>query len=504
MSHLSTSASASASDSFALFEDNLSDPPRARLLSGLREHICLTRVEDVVVLFDKLAALQSEGCWIALAAHYELGYVLEPKLSSLLKDRDVEAPLLQAWAYEQMTPLHGTTLQQWWDAELSALSPQEREAGLLSLTPSIEHAHYVDLVHRALNYIREGDCYQINLTFPMRGQFFGDPLALFERLREAQPVHYGALIRNNDKWILSRSPELFVARRNMQLECKPMKGTALRHTDAARDAEQATALRGSAKDCAENLMIVDLIRNDLGRLSPAGGVQVTQLFELETYRTIHQLTSTVLAEPVTATLLQVLRALFPCGSITGAPKIRAMQIIRELERNARGLYCGALGWIAPNGDYTLNVPIRTLHTAPGGSCRMDIGSGIVADSIAGNEYAECLSKARFATAICEEFQLIETMRFDAGDVPFALLEGHIARLARSAKELVFNFDEKKAREQIDRFASQLEPHTQRVRLLLARNGDISLNAAALNEMSGIPTVNLGSYLLDPNDLRLRH
>jgi para-aminobenzoate synthetase/4-amino-4-deoxychorismate lyase len=236
-------------------------------------------------------------------------------------------------------------------------------------------------------------------------------------------------------------------------------------------------------------------------------VHVRSMFELERYETVFQLTSTVEATPVNASLAKLFRALFPCGSITGAPKVRAMQIIHELETQARGPYCGALGWIAPQGDCSFNVPIRTLRLNADGTCRMDVGSGIVADSDANAEYDECLTKARFVTD--DSLQLIETLRCeiyseDSKAEPFPLLAWHLQRLSRSASALHFNYAEDTIRQGLLTYAASLPLGLQRVRLLLARDGTLTLSSAPLEALPAMPTLVLASERIDANDPRLRH
>jgi len=341
------------------------------------------------------------------------------------------------------------------------------------------------------------------------------PLALYARLRAAQPVAHGVLVRDGDEWICSRSPELFVARTGQRLTCRPMKGTAPRaavdasdasdasDTADAADAAAAAALLASEKERAENLMIVDLIRNDLGRLTGPGGVRVERLWELEAYPTVYQLTSTVTAEPVTAGLEGILRALFPSGSVTGAPKIRAMQVIHELEDGPRGVYCGGLGRLAPDGDLSLNVPIRTLLVAADRRLRLDVGSGVVADSDSDAEYRECLAKAAFATGLDAALRLIETLRWEAG-VGCALIDGHLARLARSASALGFTCDPERISTEVEAFGRGLGAGVHRVRLLLGREGRLSLGAATLDPLRGQQRVDLAGWRLDPGDPRLSH
>jgi para-aminobenzoate synthetase / 4-amino-4-deoxychorismate lyase len=488
---------------FALFEDNLSQPASGLLLQKHLLSIDCNNPTQAEAFFATLDEHSGRGHWIALIAHYELGAAFETHVPA----REPQARLARALIFAEAVTLDEPALNAWWQQSLSTLSAQEHEAGLLQLSPQLDAAAYANQVQRVLDYIRAGDCYQVNLTFPMTGQYFGHPLALQERLRRTQPVKHGALVCDGEEWLLSRSPELFFQRKGKQIICRPMKGTAPRGSSAEEDASNARALQDSDKNRAENLMIVDLIRNDLGRLVSAGGVRVRNLFELEQYETLFQLTSTVEAGPVNAGLGVIFRALFPCGSVTGAPKVRAMQIIHELEAQPRGPYCGALGWVAPQGDCSFNVPIRTLRLQAGGACRMDVGSGIVADSEATSEHEECLTKARFVTD--DSLQLIETLRceiYNAGNVDesFPLIVWHLQRLSRSAQALHFRYDEEAIRGALLAHATSLPLGLHRVRLLLSRDGSPTLSSAMLDTLPAHPTLVLAKPRLDPNDLRLQH
>jgi len=479
----------------ALFDDNLSGND-SLMLHGLVDTVCCTQVNQLNASFAAIEQASANGYWIALAASYELGEALEPKLRAGI--RTGPFPLLNAWVFEHA--------EHWSDAKTEAalataaekLDEHQRTVGTLSLTAGIDKATYCDNVERIRELIAAGDCYQVNYTYALRGQLSGDPLAMYTALRQSQPVRYGTFIRHPEGTILSRSPELFVQRTNAQLTCKPMKGTASRERDAL-------ALAQSEKDRAENLMIVDLIRNDLGRLAPAGGVRVQSLFDLEAYPSLWQMTSTITAEPIHTGLLEIFRALYPCGSITGAPKIRAMQIIRELEPTARQLYCGALGWIAPGGDFRFSVPIRTLQADTKGHFQCGLGSGIVADSAPQDEWAECRLKSRFLTDIRPKFGLIETLRCEADTTnPYPLLQGHLHRLQQSARTFGFACNETAISDALRQLAAPLSG-THRVRLELHADGQFKLThtpLAPLNEAQ--PSVCLAAGHVHSADPLLQH
>lgn len=476
-----------ASAPFALFDDNLGGRGDL-LLGGLVECIECRQADEVEHAFRRIEAARRAGRWVAMAARYELGAAIAGTTAP------ASGPLLTAWVFERAEHLQPQETTRRIAHLLDTLDEHARLPALAAMHAGLARGDYLAAVERIQAYIRDGDCYQVNFTFPLTGRCLGNPLALHAALRERQPVHYGAFVQHADGAIVSRSPELFVERRGPRLICRPMKGTA------PREADPQAAL-GTDKNRAENVMIVDLIRNDLGRLAPPGGVRVDSLFDIEAYPSLWQMTSTVSAGPVEADLLNIFRALFPCGSVTGAPKIRAMQIIDELENSPRGLYCGALGWIAPDGDFRFSVPIRTLEIDRDGHFRCGIGSGIVADSEPAAEWEECLLKGRFLTGLKPAFGLIETLRCEAGTLP--RLERHLARLSASAAYLGLRCDIEAVRDALLRHAAGLSG-LQRVRLELHPDGDFTISGGALSDIAGPVQVALASQTVSSGDALLRH
>lgn len=477
---------------FALFDNNLDAAGQsgAWLLTGLREEVVCTDPATWRDCLQRLEDAARGGAWIALAAAYELGYAIEPHLRPLLAASN--GPLLSGWIFEHGEWLDDSACDTW-----LATCAGTDSGGTSSLAAGVSEHDYLERIARIHQYITDGDCYQVNFTFPLHGQLFGSPAALYRSLRAAQPVRYGALIGHAGGAILSRSPELFVERQGASLRSQPMKGTAPRHTSP-------DALAASEKDRAENVMIVDLIRNDMGRLAPPGGVRVEDLCRVEPYPTVWQMTSRVIAEPVVAGLADIFSALFPCGSITGAPKIRAMEIIHELEDSPRGVYCGALGWIRPGGDFRLSVPIRTLLVDEAGTVRLNVGSGVVFDSSPQGEWDECHLKARFLTMLPKGLRLIETLRYaPVGGTCFPYLEEHIERLGDSARWFGFPFDEGGFRRLLDGIVAA-EP--LRVRVTLGQDGDFKLEQAPLatGAPGDAPTVVLSPERMSSSDALLRH
>lgn len=419
---------------------------------------------DVASLDAVLASIAADGLWCVAALDFALGYALEPAAASRAKNLDEHRSLARFWRFRRRVALDSAGADAWLVAQ-GAVQP----AGVGGLGQGVDENWHFAAVDRIQRYIAAGDCYQVNLTFPLHFTWFGHPLALYGRLRARQPVRYGGFVGDAGGGIVSLSPELFLEKTGRRLVTRPMKGTL------ARD-QPAEKLRDSLKDRAENLMIVDLLRNDLGRVAAKGSVKVERLFEIEDYPTVWQMVSEVSARVPDAGLGEILRALFPCGSITGAPKIRAMQIIGELEDWPRGLYTGAFGWIAPDGDFRLNVAIRTLELAAGHCGRLGIGGGIVADSTAAAEWQECLLKAAFLRACDPGLKLIETLRRENGRYP--RLAGHLDRLQRSAAWFGFACNEALVRQ---RLAAMPNEGTWRVRLTLDKAGVIDVEAFALED-----------------------
>ncbi|TXH06624.1 MAG: aminodeoxychorismate synthase component I [Rhodocyclaceae bacterium] len=408
-----------------------------------------------------LRRLQDEALWTVVGLDYELGYLLEPKSAPPGWQAGSQV-LGRFWRFAGRQSLSREAADAW-------LEKQSGVGGVGGLRPALDEAAYNATVGRIKSLIFAGDCYQVNFTFPLDFEWFGSPLALYARLRERQPVRYGGFVGDARQGLVSLSPELFIERRGDRLITRPMKGTAPRHAPVEQ-------LRHSAKDRAENLMIVDLLRNDLGRVATNGSVVADRLFEIEDYPTVWQMVSEVSANVAGRSFGELLHALFPCGSITGAPKIRAMQIVGELEGSPRGIYTGALGWLAPNGDCRLNVAIRTLELGADGRGKLGIGSGIVADSDAAAEWAECQLKAGFLRECDPGIRLIETLRREEGAYP--RLAGHLERLRRSAEYLGFSFDE---REVIATLAEQPVSGIWRVRLTLAKDGRVEVASFPLSD-----------------------
>lgn len=347
-----------------------------------RQIIRADTAADVIPALAAMQAAQKRGEWLAGYLSYELGYALIPRLIPLMPD-ERPMPLILMGVFDAPRPADPL--------------PDHADVQLGPARPLWDAGRYRATFARIQDYIAAGDTYQINLTFPMQADVSGDPLSVYAALAARQPVGEGAFVDLGGPVVLSRSPELFFAvDADRRIVTRPMKGTAARGIDPAQDAGNAAGLAASEKNRAENLMIVDLLRNDISRICVPGSVRVPRLFHIETYATLHQMTSTVegLLSPDTD-LIRILAALFPCGSITGAPKIRAMQIIAQLEQAARGVYCGAIGWVDPAGPMRFSVAIRSPVMTEPGRLGLNVGGGIVHDSDAASEWSEALCKAAY-------------------------------------------------------------------------------------------------------------
>jgi para-aminobenzoate synthetase / 4-amino-4-deoxychorismate lyase len=481
---------------FVLFDDaRVSGASPARLYRTPIRTLEARHLSDLPALFATMRESQEQGLHIAGYIGYEAGYALAMGEAVLSNSPDS----LLAWfgifsTYQLLDS----------DAIAAAL-PSAAGAYLTPILPDISRQEYGDAFKAAQDYITAGDIYQANLTFRASAHYAGDPLALYAALRPQAGAGYGGVVWTGERWLLSFSPELFFALKDGRVTTKPMKGTALRDVDPMRDAALVAELKADPKQRAENLMIVDLLRNDLSRVCEAGTVSVPDLFRIESYPTVHQMTSTV-----TGTLqdgkqaVDLIEALFPCGSITGAPKIRAMQIIDEIEPSPRGAYCGSIGRIDVDGDAAFNVAIRTFSLCEKQKrVSLGLGSGLVADSVEADEWAECLAKGNFAKMPGRSFDLIETMRFEPAK-GILRLELHLERMKESARALDFAFDRHAARNQLHAVTFHLDA-ASKIRLMLGRQGTIAIEVATLPVApEAAALVKIVPLPVDVGDFRLRH
>lgn len=433
---------------------------------------------EVRPLIEAAEAWAAAGAYAVLALAYEAAPAFDPAL--------------------RVRP--GGSFPLAWAARYAAPCPPPVTAGAFELGPwheNLERGDYLMAAAAVRELLGQGEAYQVNLTFSCQAGLQGDPLGLF--LADAGHGGYQAFLDLGQSQVLCFSPELFFALRGDLLTTRPMKGTLAR-APGADPASARAALAACPKNRAENVMIVDLLRNDLGRIAVTGSVDVTRMCEVETYPTVLQMTSTVTARRRPGVgLWQTLAALFPCGSVTGAPKIRAMEIIADLETAPRGLYCGALGWLSPGGDATFCVPIRTaVHRQ--GALSLGVGGGVTFDSQPAAEWDECLAKRAFLEP---SFRLLETLRLDRGR--FALLDGHLARLAKSAEQLSRPVDLCAARAALQGLAAARPKGRWRVRLLADAAGGIEVTAEPMGRLGGSAgPVGLAAEPVSAFDPWLRH
>ena len=387
-----------ASAPFVLLVESHRDPDqeRALLFSAPTRVISCRQPSDVLGCLESLDSAVQQGAFVAGFLAYEAGYGLQPKLARAALPGSNEHAL---WfgVFDSRRELTGREVAAWL-AERAGTEP----ARVSPLRFDRDPADYARDFSRIQAHLQAGDSYQVCQSLRARFNVRGSATALFARLRAAQLTPYSALLDTGDYSLVSLSPELFFRKQQGKVLLKPMKGTAAPGRDPAEDAEIAERMRADPKTRAENVMIVDLLRNDIGRLAKPGSVKVPELFAVERFDSVLQMTSTITAEvEPTLGIAPLMQALFPSGSVTGAPKLRTMQIIQELEPSARGIFCGSIGYVTPENDACFNVAIRSLFVDRAGQGVLGVGSGIVVDSQSDAELDECLLKARFLSDAAE-------------------------------------------------------------------------------------------------------
>lgn len=508
-----------AHECFALLDDCTASAadPRSRLYTGHAGTLTCQDADELPGLLDHTQDALRQGMHALVLLSYELGAQMQA-----IAPRDAHTAWAQVLLFEHCQHLAADEVNAW----LAAPDPvsdgcdiacADQQAGIRNLQPGISREKFDVAIADIKKYIEAGDTYQLNYTYRMRFDAYGSPRLLYRRLRARQPVPYGALIVLPDgRAVLSLSPELFLRHHRGQLTAQPMKGTAPAAADRSQNLKHAAALAADPKNRAENLMIVDLLRNDLGRVAKTGTVRVPHLFDVSMHGDVLQMTSTVQARlrPDTS-LHQLLTALYPCGSISGAPKRRTMQIIRALEPDHRGIYTGAIGWLDAAGDgqifgdFCLSVPIRTLMLeAPGPNGlrvgEMGVGAGITYDSNAADEYAECQLKAQFLTGIAQEFELFETMHATRTE-GCRHVDLHLRRLSASASVFGFHYNENTVREHLLSACAKLPADgSHRMRLALAHAGTINVQHAPLAPLTTPVRLWLAPQPTEAADLFLQH
>ena len=445
-------------------------------------------LDQIPSLFTAIERARSEGFWAAGYLGFECGYHWEPKVAPGFSPNS-RLPLGAFGIYRA-------------PAKPLLDGAEQMTCGLTDITLSLSFAQFKDRFERVQEWIRAGDTYQVNLTCQIETAYSQGAQELFAHMMQRQPVEFGAMLNINDRIILSASPELFIHKCGHEVTLRPMKGTSRRGRDFTEDESLAAALSRDEKNRAENAMIVDLLRSDVGRVAKIGSVHASDLFKVERHPSLLQMTSSVQGElREDVSLHDLFRAIFPSGSIVGAPKVRTMQIIRELEERDRGVYTGAIGYIEPEGNAMFSVAIRTA-VLEDGRLSMGVGAGITSDSNAASEYNECLLKAEFLSD--RSFDLIESMRWK--EARCELLDLHMKRIVGSARFFGYPFDENATRSLLANHVNQLPAALAwKVRLLLSPNGACALSAAAiLNESPASLFVRLWHQPMRSSDPWLQH
>jgi para-aminobenzoate synthetase/4-amino-4-deoxychorismate lyase len=470
------------------------DLPPDGLVGSFAEPVAMLvarTADEVPGLLARVEALAAEGCWLLGFVAYEAAWAFDSALVGLEPADDLPLAAFAAFRSRAVPRPRGDFMCGAWR---DVTTPTAFESSIAAIKADIGDGRY----------------YQVNYTTRLRAPFLGDGAALFDALRASQPGAYSVYLDFGRWQVCSVSPELFFHWRPAsggvppRLTLRPMKGTAPRDADPERDRLAAESLRNSAKDRAENLMIVDLLRNDASRVAELGSVAVPALFEIEPWATVWQMTSTVECRPRPEVRLpDLFAALFPCGSVTGAPKAEAMRAIRELEAAPRGVYCGAIGVVMPGGEACFNVGIRTVVVdAERGLAECGIGSGIVADSTAEGEGAEWLVKQRFLRRACPDYELFETLLLRRGR--YWLLAEHLARLGQSANALGFRFDGNEIRAALEQAAHGFGSGRWRVRLRLAMDGAVAIDSESIVRQHGPVICALAARPVDSANPWLHH
>ncbi|MBO6550012.1 MAG: aminodeoxychorismate synthase component I [Rhizobiales bacterium] len=497
---------------FVLLDNSLDQQEGGHLFQDPHEIIIAHSLEDIPSAFKNISRALEQGHFVAGYMTYELGLAFEEKLTPQLGKKLEQLtnelnPLLWFGVFKEKLNVSKDDIESWLEEQ------QESELKNSELKVSVDETFesYKEKFAKVKANIKSGDIYQLNLTFKGRVENISEPLALYEKMRRTQPVEFASLIVTEDKTILSASPELFIRCQNEEIETRPMKGTMKRGISITQDEEHSNFLKADEKSRAENLMIVDLMRNDFSRVSKIGSVEVSNLYHVETYPSLHQMVSVVKAKlKPELSLFDQIKALYPAGSITGAPKIRAMELIEELEDTPRGVYTGAIGFFAPSNDYTFNVAIRTIELDRDGNGTIGIGSGLVYDSDAASEYAECLLKMQFLIKETPEFSLLETMVYSPKE-GVVLLEEHLQRLEKSAAYFHYPFDKEKILDLLDMITRQASVNLGvlsklRLRLLLHKNGNITITPTEIKIMASetVWNITLAPEVMQSKNLFLYH
>ncbi len=470
-------------EEFVFLDTSRPDPENAESLLFLKpvERLVCRTGGNLEIYLSDLQKRLANGFYLAGWVGYEFGAMLEGRIGAKNTNHPENQVLADLGVFLKPLRFDHFTGENNFPFESESKGMEDTYA-ISNLRPNMAKEEFIKVLNLVREYIVAGDTYQVNYTMKLLFDFAGSSEMLYSVLRKNQSVAYSAYIRNGEERILSFSPELFFRKKGDEITARPMKGTASKGRNGVEEQRNSSELHCDSKNRSENVMIVDLLRNDLARLMHGHGesqVFVDSLFDVESYESLLQMTSTIKAKGTSASmsklkLTELFRALFPCGSITGAPKIRTMEIIDELEKEHRGVYTGAIGYFGPDGSAVFNVPIRTIRLQ-GNTGEMGIGAGITHDSIAEEEWHESLLKGRFLTHCQPDFQLFETIlwRPDSG---YFLLEEHLQRLASAALFFKFSCDLQSVRNRLHQEEVAFDPSCYRLRLVLTKDGRVSLTS----------------------------
>lgn len=522
---------ATAKKNFAIFETLKIDENNylSYIFFDPVDEIKLDSPFEIKNFFKKLEENTEAGFYLAGFFSYELGYFLDYKGNHLKK---ITFPLAFFYVFKDPIIFNHKENRFVKEKDISSFLEDykciSKKFKITDLKLNVEKDEYVDAIYKIKDYIFNGDTYQINYTIKTKFKILGSIVSFYNKIKKLQRVSYAAFLGTEDFHILSFSPELFFRKQKDMLYVKPMKGTAPRGKNLLQDEYYKRRLKNNIKERAENIMIVDLLRNDLGKISPYGAVEVKKLFEIEKYETLFQMTSTIKTKVLNnIDFYKIIKAIFPSGSVTGAPKIRSMQIIQELEKEERKVYTGAIGFFSPKKDAIFNVAIRTVLIDKNRNAEMGIGSGVVADSVPEREFEECKLKANFLFRKLERFRLLETILYSPFTIKikhyddfvlnidensfeegFFLLSLHIKRLRESAKYFDFRYEEEKIISSLKNLRKKLNNHYYRVRLLLSKDGSLELQTQPLKDFEfccKTPVkIKLSKILIDKDNLFLYH
>jgi len=474
------------------------DNQRSFLFNNFEDFLVFNPGDNLDDFFEKVENFLTKGFWLCGFFSYEAGYLFEESFKGLCRS-NTGFPLI--WLGVSREPL--IVDHSYNDRSLTSGVSGDLSYKITGLKPNVKEEEYNSSIAKVKRYIEAGRTYQVNYTFKYKFNFKGSALGLYLNLRRSQPTSYSAFVNTGNNNIISLSPELFFEMSQGNILTEPMKGTVSRGFSNLEDRDQEAWLAQDIKNRSENLMIVDLLRNDLGKVSSIGSVKVEKLFQVQRYRTLHQMTSTV-AGVLNKGLSyqQLFKSLFPSGSVTGAPKISTMRIIRELEKEPRHIYTGSIGYISPNRETCFNVAIRTILLDKN-RAEMGVGGGIVYDSLDKSEYKEAILKADFLNRDFSCFNLIETMRWDKGR-GYYLIENHIDRMSSSAVYFQISLDIGILRERLSELEKEFKEDRYRVRLTLDMEGNIKIEFRILEDLNSLIKIKISPTKIDPDNVYLYH